>query len=286
MNCPRCESVMLVEVFGTLNPIRCASCGNVSSPPNKKATDVHRYAWRSLWLGFASILLLFLTGLPAIWYGVHSLLRMRFVRSQSKDRIAAVAGVALGVIFGIVGTATVGFFGGFIALFMMSMEETKDADRIDEILTTIGSIEVPADFQAIEANRFANQFSHVNWRDGSKAKEAMALMRLVAATPGTTLGGPHISSSTNQFRLYRDMAVDPDSRKIETLSWTVANEVQTVTKTTEAATDGDFNSVCYEMKTESDNEQQVYVLLVCIREPGKYSEEDVKKIFESFKPKK
>lgn len=275
---------MLVEVFGTSNPIRCASCGNISSATNRQTTEVHRHAWRSLWLGLSSILLLFLTGIPAIWYGVRSLLRMRFVRSQSKDRIAAVVGVILGVVCGIAGTASVALIGGFIALFMLSMEETKDPERIDEILATIGSVEVPVDFEAIEASRFTNEFSNVTWRDGAKAEDAMARMRLVVTRQGTALRNTQISVTKNQFRLYRNLKIDADSRKFEILSWEIAARDCDVVKTTEAAKEGDFNAVRYATQLDSENEKQTYVLAVSIREPGKYKEEDVKKIFESFKP--
>ncbi|MFT7630646.1 MAG: hypothetical protein ACI87E_001653 [Mariniblastus sp.] len=72
----------------------------------KIATD--RLAWRSFWLGISSILLLTLTGIPAIYFGVRSLLRMRFVRPKRGDQVAAVTGTLLGAFFGI--------FGGFIAV--------------------------------------------------------------------------------------------------------------------------------------------------------------------------
>jgi len=283
MNCPQCESVMLVEVFGTSNPIRCASCGNISLAPNKKSSDVHTYAWRSLWLGLASILLLFLTGIPAIWYGVRSLLRMRFVRSQPKDRKAAIAGVALGVIFGIAGTALVGLVGGIIAIVVFSIEETKDPERINEILATIGSLDVPSGFEPLEGNRFARTTSRVVWRDGSNAKDADALMWLIEQS--TELGSPQVSISNDRFRIDRNMEVDAALSEVETLSWEFLGQNRNVTRTVESAKEGGFRSVRYGVKIDAEDKQKVHLLVVCIREPGKYAEEDVKKIFESLRLK-
>ena len=126
MNCPQCQSTLLVEVFGTSNPIRCASCGEISMPPNQQASEVHRDSRRSLWLGVASIVLLFLTGIPAIWYGVRSLLKMRFVRSQRGDRKAATIGAVLGLIFGIFGLAFVSVAGGIALILTLVQKDIEN----------------------------------------------------------------------------------------------------------------------------------------------------------------
>ncbi|QEG25134.1 DUF4190 domain-containing protein [Mariniblastus fucicola] len=286
MNCPNCQSYLLVEVFGNSNPIRCAACGNVSIPPNKAATQVNRFAWRSFWLGLSSIVLLFLTGIPAIWYGVRSLLQMRFARAQKSDRKAAVAGVALGVIFGIIGTGFVTIVGGVIILMMMMIEDTKDPARIEEILATIGSIDLPEDFEPVEANRLQNQFRRIDWRDGSSAEDALGRIRLVEAIRETQIGGVQISRPKVSFKLHPDIDVDHDSTATETLSWHFAGQERDVLRTTEPAKDGPFQVVRYFASTDDEEEKETFVLVMSVRKDGKYSDEDVRKLFESFKPKR
>jgi len=285
MNCPQCKSILLVEVFGNSSPIRCASCGSVTMPTNPKSTVVNRYAWRSLWLGLSSILLLFLTGIPAIWYGVRSLLQMRFVRCQKNDRKAAAAGVALGVLFGIFATGVVAVVGGLFIMTIMMIEETKDPKRMEELLASIGSIDVPDDFRRIEANGFHGQVMAINWKDGTKVEDAQARARLISANQRTPGGKVTLSQSRDDFELHNRIEVDSENKQIEKLSWMFAGQNREVEKTIEAALEGDFNTIRYQAKKSEEEEKLGYTLIVSIRDPGKYSEEDVQKIFESFVPK-
>lgn len=292
MNCPQCESPMLVEVFGVANPIRCAACGTISTPPDQNSSEVNRQARRSLWLGVSSIFLLFLTGIPAIWYGVHSLLQMRFIRSTRSDKKAAAAGIALGVVFGIIGTTVVAVVAGFAIFFMTVIEETSDPDRMNEILAEIGSIDVPETINLIEANQFTGQFKRVNWKDSSNAAgtedssntdEVQLRMRLIRANRGGQVGDMQISFAKSRFQLYRDMEVEPGSQKVETLSWQFDGQLRDVTKTTQKLKDKEFQAVQYFATSEGEGTSLVFALIVNVRERGKYSEAQVKEMFESFK---
>ena len=285
MNCTQCESVILVEVFGTSNPIRCAACGNVSKPTNQDSTDASRYARRSFWLGISSILLLFLTGIPAIWYGVRSLLQMRFVRCESKDRKSAAAGIALGVIFSIAGAAAVTLVGGIAIMMVMMFEETKDPQRIQEILATMGTIDFPDDFQPIEAAEIRGQFTIVNWRDGMNAADAQARARLVMGIPKAPNGKMQINRPRDDFELHRDIKVDLGNKQVETLSWQFAGQSSDIEKTTETAEEGGFNTIRYQARKDSTDQEAGYTLILVVRDPGTYKEQDVQKIFESFQPK-
>ena len=295
MNCPQCESILLTEVFQTSNAVRCAACGNVAILQGQSSTQANQYAWRSFWLGLTSIVLLGLTGIPAILYGVRSLLQMRFVRSQKNDRRAAVAGIALGVLFGFVGTAVVALVGGFALVFTLVIEETKEPERVLEILATIGSIEVPEGFHPVEARRFEGNFRRIDWRDGAKPESANGRIRLVKAVSEAQFGDMQIAKAKAEFDLHRDIEIEGSSRESETLSWKFANETRDVTRMTDVAVEGDFEVVHY-FATNKPNEKQtenqklepreVIALAITIRKPGKYSEEDVKKVFESFEPKR
>jgi len=111
--CHVCNSKLVIEGLTSGQQFRCANCHSLSrfGKVEKVATD--RLAWRSLWLGISSILLLTITGIPAIYYGVRSLLRMRFVKPERRDQAAAIIGTTLGGCFGI--------FVGFIAVCGLMM---------------------------------------------------------------------------------------------------------------------------------------------------------------------
>jgi len=245
MNCSQCESELLVEIFGTSNPIRCASCGGISIPANEASTQAGRFAWRSLWLGIASIFLLFLTGLPAIWYGVRSLLQMRFVRSQKGDRKAAAAGITLGLLFGIFGSD---------------------------------------DFQTDDARVMKNTFQRVEWRDGFTAEDANGRIRLIKAIPGTQIGDSQIFGPKLEFDIHRDIDVDNELGERESVSWPFAGKTRTIVKISEPVLKGDFRTVRYVGSTEEDKSGRAYILAISVRENGKYSQDDVRQVFESFQP--
>lgn len=288
MNCPQCQSKLLVEVFGTSNPIRCASCGGISMPVNQQASEVHRDSRRSLWLGVASIVLLFLTGLPAVWYGVRSLLKMRFVRSERGDRRAATIGTALGLIFGIFGLAFVSVAAGIALTVVMVQKDIESVpsvlQRMDQIPGSIGTLEVPDGFRLHEATRLPSNHREIIWQDGSDAKDMEARMLLVK-TPESSDDDLNADVSESQFRLYEGIEVEPDSQRVKTLSWEFAGANRDVTRTTQSVKDADFVSVLYSATAKDDDGDKVIALSVVVREPGKYTEDDVEKIFESFEEK-
>ncbi len=281
MNCSKCETTLLIDVFGTSNPIRCSACGAVTIPPDKASTQVNRYAWRSFWLGLSSIVLLCFTGLPAIWYGVQSLLQMRFSRSQKSDRKAAVAGVTLGILFGIVGAGIVAVIAGVILIVTMSIEESNDPKRIQEILSTIGKIEVPEGFEFDDADLMKGQFTRVQWNDMGDTNIKDGRIRLLEAFPKTQVGS-QLHGPTVRFRFDSDIEIETDNRETESLSWKFAGKSRSITKFTEPVKNQDFNVVRYYGSTKDDAGETVIALNVSIRDDSEHTEEDVKKIFESF----
>lgn len=284
MNCSNCESILLTDVFKTPNPIRCTACGHISIPQTKSSNQANRFAWRSFWLGLTSIVLLCLTGIPAIWYGVRSLLQMRFVRSQKNDRKAAIAGICLGLLFGFVGSGIVAMIGAFSLIFMFLVEETKEPERIQEILANIGTIDIPEDFHAVEANRVANQVEQVDWRDSSKLESANGRVRLVKGVTETQFAEIQ-RGKLMSMDLHRDIEVDESSRRSDKRLWSFAGQEREVTRTTLHAKQGDFEVIRYAVTTIADNEKEFSALAVSIRKPGDFTEADVRKIFESYERK-
>ncbi len=129
-DCQVCNSKLVTHGLSPGRQIRCANCLSLSrfGKIEKVATD--QLAWRSFWLGISSILFLTITGIPAIYYGVRSLLRMRFIRPERRDRAAAIIGTTLGGCFGIfVGIIAVcSLFFGLINYW--TYEETTDATEV------------------------------------------------------------------------------------------------------------------------------------------------------------
>jgi hypothetical protein len=139
--------------------IRCARCSKLMMHGVEQKGSADRLAWRSLWLGLASFVLLFFTGIPAIYYGVKSLLKMRFTPAKSSDRAAAIAGTALGGCVGVV----FGFF--LVAVVIMiaviySMRvDTRIAAEVHETCAT------RYDFVAPE---FCNKFRSLSILNGRR----------------------------------------------------------------------------------------------------------------------
>jgi hypothetical protein len=211
---------------------------------------------------------------------------MRFVRTTKGDRKAAVVGVTLGVLFGVLWAGIVTILGAGVLLFMMMLEETKDSARIEQILSTIGSLEVPEEFVPDEAQVLMSQSQRVDWRDYSDTNIDDGRMRVIRATANTQIGDQQIIGPGIRFSLDRDIEIESANRTTETVSWVFAGRTRSIDKISNPVKNADFKVVRYIGKTEDDEfpENQVYVLAVSIRDDGEHSEEDIKKIFESFVP--
>ena len=280
MICPQCDSTLLTDVFKTQNPVRCATCGQVSLQQTDVSNQASKYASRSFWLGLTSIVLLFLTGIPAIWYGIRSLLQMRFGQSITKDRKRAVIGTSMGFLFGVIVSGPVVLIGISALSFILLWEETKEPERVQELLSMIGTIDVPVEFDDIEANAMAYQFQRISWRDGNRTDTASGRVRLLRAVKGSQMDSVQLAAMTD-MRLHRNIDLDWSSRKTESLKWYFEDKEQDIERTTMAVKAEDFKVVQYAIDTRQDESNYV-ALSACIRTPGKYSEEDIRKIFESF----
>ena len=287
MNCPECNSVLLAELFPSAASIRCTSCSTIAPRMSATSAEANRFAWRSFWLGLSSIVLLFLTGIPAIWYGVRSLLEMRYVQSQKHDRKAAVAGVSLGVIFGILGSGLLAIIGGFALIISFAIVDTVDPQKIREISESIGSIEMPEGFEPSTAKAITDQFHRATWRDGTTAETANGRIRLMKVKYGNQIGRQQLGSPVINFSLHKKITDDDSSPESTTLTWTFAGVDHGVVKLRRKAKGEDFDTVRYTVVTdESFSDKEKWALVGSFRHPGKYTEEDVRKIFESFVPSK
>lgn len=127
-NCQICDSKLVTVGLNSGQQIRCANCKSLSWFGKVEKVATHNLAWRSFWLGISSILLLTITGIPAVYYGIRSLLRMRFVKPARSDRAAAIIGTLMGGLFGI--------FIGFVAacfLIVSLIRFWTDTETTDSI---------------------------------------------------------------------------------------------------------------------------------------------------------
>lgn len=131
--CQVCHAKLLTEGLSSGQQFRCANCQSFSRYGTIDKVAADRLAWRSFWLGIASILLLTLTGIPAIYYGVRSLLRMRFVKPKRSDQAAAIIGTTLGGFFGVlVGFITVGVVLATLLRIWTSTETELDTEVVKQ----------------------------------------------------------------------------------------------------------------------------------------------------------
>lgn len=126
-NCRKCDAMLIADGLPQGQQVRCVKCANQFRLGEEKKTSADRLAWRSFWLGLSSLVFIFFTGLPAIYYGIRSLLRMRFTKPRPKDRFAAVAGTMMGGCFGLFG-AFVAAFAAIIAVTLSTID-TADSDE-------------------------------------------------------------------------------------------------------------------------------------------------------------
>ena len=119
--CQQCDATLIADGLPQGQQVRCVKCAHLFRLGEEKKTSADRLAWRSFWLGLSSLLCMFFTGIPAIYYGIRSLLRMRFIKPRPKDRFAAVSGTLMGGCFGMSG-AVIACFAAIIAITLTTVD--------------------------------------------------------------------------------------------------------------------------------------------------------------------
>lgn len=147
--CPSCNSVLITRTVTPGQSIRCGRCSQIIrfGTTEKVATD--KLAWRSLWLGVASLVFLFFTGIPAVYYGIRSLLRMRFFRPKTSDRAAAVVGTTLGGCMGVFVGIPAAFTGLMIAIVVLTVTSSEIPAEIEEELAKHCNVSFPEDVEGV-----------------------------------------------------------------------------------------------------------------------------------------
>jgi hypothetical protein len=122
--CGSCGTALVTDDLLETDVVSCANCGltfNLAEAADIE-TRVSRQAVLSMLLGFASIICLFLTGIPAIILGARSLGLIRREPAHYKGRGLAIAGIVTGSGFGVI-------LGTCLSLAMIPMVPTILAMR-------------------------------------------------------------------------------------------------------------------------------------------------------------
>lgn len=227
--CQFCKENLVTDGLNAGQQLRCANCQGIMrfGDAEKIATD--RLAWRSFWLGLASFVFLFFTGIPAVYYGVRSLLRMRFVKPKRSDQAAAVLGTTMGGCFGIAVGALLTTIGIVSLAVAFTRWDSSDERAILAQLPKHFQFELPPDVRPLMGRSVLNsqyEYSFGDQRDGSKRH-----FRIVLAYIPKSL-----SSNRNQLlatlsNRQLNGTEKGQRERLELLDWKLAGQTIKVRKT-------------------------------------------------------
>ena len=155
--CPHCQSELVIRSVSYAQHVRCAQCGWTGSPESGKRSEnsQNRAAWWSLWLGLSSILLLSITGIPALILGFRSLLKMRYQKPSKREKEASILGILLGTVFGVLLGGCVMFTGGItlIAMLTYDNQNTNEPEIARQWMNSLVQIDLPQELQPQSASK-------------------------------------------------------------------------------------------------------------------------------------
>ncbi len=230
LTCQNCHSELVTDFIAASQSadvvIRCGNCGDVFSPlQNLLIAD--KYAWRSLWLGIASVVLICFTGIPAMYFGIRSLLRSQYKRTRPQDRRAAVAGTILGGMFGIFGSFCVFGIGGAILIAYLSQVEAETMEQAKHVLDGVVKMEMPEQFVEGRATKMfgASVFRFYDNGDSDKRNSRFDFLYFPPAMAGSVTT---LNSQLRSKRLLSDANYKELSEEI--LQWDLCGRTIGITK--------------------------------------------------------
>jgi hypothetical protein len=296
MLCIECKTELLSDIYPPAKAIRCASCGSVASRNHETAEKANRLAWRSLWLGLSSILLLCFTGIPAVWFGIRSLLQMRFTQKRIQDQRAATFGIALGVIFGVMASVVVFLAALMSIVISWTVSSMNEANEVANLQENIGRIDLPEGIVANRGRSFKGQFLQTTWVDSEDSTDDRnCRIRMVRSMPNAQVGKVQLTE-LRDASLGTGLKTKPES-EISELEWRFCGEPTTVVKTVMQIENEPSQLVRYVAKfipdgspegkasfSESSHADDCFGIAIVVKQPGRWDEEDVRAIIESFQP--
>ena len=201
--------------------LRCGNCGDLIGTGVKANAPREKTASRSLWLGLSSIILLFFTGIPAIYYGIKSLLKARHKSIRPQDRRNAILGIVFGSCFGVFLSTCVLGLGGVTALFLTNSRITEDFESSKLIYRRLNKAALPTQFVEGSANNFSGMCQCSFTDSDNPTKRTCRL--LYAYLPPLMIGSTAtIDKQLSQPKLHGGARENTIERK--RLAWEIAGE--------------------------------------------------------------
>jgi hypothetical protein len=307
IECKQCQSELEVTADSRIvnGPLRCAGCGFLFRIGAEYVSS-NRFAWRSLWFGISSILLAFLTGIPAIYYGIRSFIQMARAPARSRDQTAAAVGIMLGcfgTVFVSILALTVSI--GVIAAFFLTDGNT-DPDEVLAMQQKICSVELPDELKPQMWSSTTEKHDRVYFyesrlidEDGNlfepktpedlKSKEykadTIARIGITRSIPQFEFNRANFHRDLKRMKLEEDWELKPIETVSETLNWKMGGEDVAVTKTIATYSDS-LTTIRYvgflNAKVITLNSQDRGMAVIFKTPHGTLNEEKIKAMFGSF----
>jgi hypothetical protein len=290
--CERCDSQLAITGISAGRPVCCASCGNIFEI-GKSQTAPDKWARRSLWLGISSVLFLCFTGLPALYLGFRSLLRMRHIKARPEDRAAAIAGTILGALFGLLGGFCLLSTGAMALVVVLTFEVVRDEEQVLGMLAETAHIELPADIKPESGLRILNSQTRIQFTDSNDAAKRRVMVLLMHFAP---IMQGNINQLPNELRNAKfHSSVRGDIKSREILAWQmngvpvdIVKQIELIEENPESENsnpDVEKRAELHRYFGHFRTYLGVYGLLVIARQPESgISEDEIRKIFQSYGP--
>jgi hypothetical protein len=176
--CQQCDATLIADGLPQGQQVRCVKCAHLFRLGEEKKTSADRLAWRSFWLGLSSLLCMFFTGIPAIYYGIRSLLRMRFIKPRPKDRFAAVSGTLMGGCFGMSG-AVIACFAAIIAITLTTVDKPGTPEERALHYSQVFENDMPPELQLDETVSLLNSQHFFDFVDHEEPEQRTTHVHLL-----------------------------------------------------------------------------------------------------------
>ena len=283
--CQRCNTKLVTNFISASQSadvvIRCGNCGEVWSPLQGEI-GVDKNAWRSLWLGLVSPLLICFTGIPALYFGIKSLLRTRYTRTRPRDRRAAIVGTIMGGLFGVFGSLCVFGIGGTVLAMFLSNVNASNFEQTSHILDGIVEVQLPDE---IIDGRATKMLGASILRFGDEKEKNKGDVRFdIQYFPPSMAGS--VTTLNGQLRDKELARASYRKLEEEQLQWQLCGKRIVVTKLVREETDDEKTSEVHHYYGYSSIESGVFAFAFLHRLPESgFDEARIRGFVESITPK-
>ncbi len=226
--CQNCQTELVSDGIVSGQQVRCVHCRHVFCFGREEKLSADRLAWRSFWLGLASMCCIFFTGIPAIYFGVRSLLRMRFTKVRPRDRFAAAAGTVMGGCFGLFGGLFAIASAAIIGVTFYSLEHAKEPSAIQAMFDRSLVAELPSELVPWKGISVLESMYYFDFVDIVDEGARTVRVRIVCHKGVFQQPGGQVNADLKSCRIGEIDYSTPFHA--EKLKWTILDEPVEVTK--------------------------------------------------------